>query len=313
MTTPSGDKHARGSFDARIAALATTQYGVLSRAQAVALGATHRAIEHRLANGRWTSPHRGVYRVAGVPASWHQALKAACLAWGDTAVASHRSAAALWRIAGPFTRALEITVPRGGKRGADGVTVHHPMSLDAADVTVKHGIHVTTPGRTLLDLAAVLDRPTLEEALDDATRTKLVSLARLRWMANESDGRPGIVALRALLDARDHPAASPQSVLERKLLRLVRAHGLPEPAVQHEIRERGRLIAIVDLAYRSPRVAIEADSYRWHSGRDRWEHDLARRNALTARGWRVIHVTWDDVTRRPADTARVIADALGLA
>jgi very-short-patch-repair endonuclease len=53
------------------------------------------------------------------------------------------------------------------------------------------------------------------------------------------------------------------------------------------------------FAYPQARLAIETDGYGYHSGRRRWQHDLARRNAITLLGWRVIHVTWDDLVRRP--------------
>jgi very-short-patch-repair endonuclease len=66
----------------------------------------------------------------------------------------------------------------------------------------------------------------------------------------------------------------------------------------------------VDFAYPDIRLAIEVDGYRWHAGRARWEHDLGRRNALTARGWSVIHVTSSDIERHPGKTVRVIAEAL---
>jgi very-short-patch-repair endonuclease len=75
-------------------------------------------------------------------------------------------------------------------------------------------------------------------------------------------------------------------------LRRARIDGL---VAQHEIRVRGRVVARVDFAVPAARLAIEADSYRWHSGRKNWQEDLARRNALTSLGWRVIHVTWGDL------------------
>ncbi|MGH2727495.1 MAG: endonuclease domain-containing protein [Actinomycetota bacterium] len=57
-------------------------------------------------------------------------------------------------------------------------------------------------------------------------------------------------------------------------------------------------------------LAIEVDGYRWHSGRSRWETDLARRNRLTSRGWRVLHVTAADIEHRPDELTCTIAAAL---
>jgi very-short-patch-repair endonuclease len=85
------------------------------------------------------------------------------------------------------------------------------------------------------------------------------------------------------------------------------------PIPQYGIRERGRLLARVDFAYPDIRLAIEVDGYRWHSGRAGWEHDLERRNKLTAIGWRVIHVTSSDLEHRFDNIVRVIAEAHGRA
>lgn len=114
-------------------------------------------------------------------------------------------------------------------------------------------------------------------------------------------------ALRALLEARA-PGPAPGSPLERRLLRLLRSAGLAAGAVaQHEIRDRGRLVAIADVAFPALKLALEADGYRWHAGRARWEHDLARRNRLVALGWTVLHVTAADLDQRREETVRTIA------
>jgi very-short-patch-repair endonuclease len=71
------------------------------------------------------------------------------------------------------------------------------------------------------------------------------------------------------------------------------------------------VVAVVDFAYPDRRIAIEVDGYRWHAGRRRWERDLARRNALTALGWRVLHVTAADIEQRPGDMLAIVRAALG--
>ncbi len=233
-----------------------------------------------------------------------------CLAWGLGAVVSHRAAAALWRLLGFGHGPIELTVPRNRRRTAPGTV--HQNSLPPEDVTTMEGIPVTTPARTLIDLASVAERDRVEEALDDALRRRLVSIPRLRWCLDRTarSGRPGVGVTRALIEARDPAASVPQSVFETRLLRLLKDAGLPRPELQHQVRDGGRLIAVVDFAYPEVRLAIEADGYRWHSGRARWEHDRARRNDLTLLGWRVIHVTWTDLTRRPQAVIDSIRNAL---
>ena len=116
--------------------------------------------------------------------------------------------------------------------------------------------------------------------------------------------------MRRLLEERGDTAGLPQSVLETRFLRLIKRAHLPAPVCQYGIREHGRLIAVVDFAYPDLTIAIEVDGYRWHSGRHQWQRDLARRNEITKRGWRVIHVTAHDIEQRGEATARTIAEVL---
>lgn len=110
--------------------------------------------------------------------------------------------------------------------------------------------------------------------------------------------------MRALLDAREEVV--PESVFERRLLRVLRAAGLPKPELQYEVRDGGRLVARVDFAYPDARLAIEADGFSHHSGRPAWERDRARGNVLVRLGWRVIRVTW----RMCQEDPRAVTDAI---
>ena len=311
MGSAYGAKRTRESIDARVSRLASSQYGVFSRAQAIGNGGTKSAIRRRVEAGRWQQLTPGVYRVAGSPSSWRQKLLAECMAWGDEAVASHCSAAALWMLAG-FERVtvIEITVARTRSRRNSRHVVHWLSPLTAAETTILEAIPVTTPTRTIIDIASVSSRETLEIALDDALRRRITSIPRLQWQLKESArGRPGIVILRSLIDARSGSAAIPQSVFETRVLRILKGTGLPKPELQYHIREGPKVVAIVDFAFPTLRLAIEADGYRWHSGRLRWEHDLARRNALTSMGWRVLHITWSALFDRPESVIRTIEQA----
>lgn len=298
-----GAESVQESVESRLAPLAAAQHGVFTRAHATVARATKRMIQRRVTVGRWEELFPGVFRIAGTPPSWRQSLIAACFAWGDGATSSHRAAAALWKLSGLDPGLPEVTVPRGrARRHAAGIIVHRSPPLPPGDVTRVGAIPVTTVARTLIDLASVVPREVLEEALDDALRRRLVSLARLHWRLSELSrcGRPGIVVIRSLIAARDPASAVPESVFETRLLRVMKEARLPRPTLQHRVRHDGRVVAVVDFAFPAARLAVEADGYRWHSGRVRWEHDLARRNALTSAGWRIIHVTWTDLATNPA-------------
>ena len=232
------------------------------------------------------------------------------LAWGEGAAISHRAAAAMRRLVGFEPGILELTVPRDRRRAGPGIVHRHP--LPRADVTIVQGIPVTTPARTLIDLASVAPREAIEEAMDDAMLRGMVSLLLLRRRldAIARPGRKGVAVMRLLLDSRDPSMAVPASVFERRLLRTLLGGGLPAPIPQYEIRIGGRLLGVLDFAYPEARLAIEADGHRWHGRRVRWDRDRARRNRLTLLGWRIIHVTWTDLTHDPAGVIETVRSAL---
>lgn len=150
-------------MDLRIAALAAKQHGLFTRRQALA-AAGRGLIEQRLEAGRWRRVHRGVYRLTGAPQTREQAILAACLAAGPFALASHSIAAELWRLPGFEGGPIEISVPRGRWPRLPNVVIHTSAHLTKRDGTVIGVIPVTSPARTLSDLAASVEEGRLEEA-----------------------------------------------------------------------------------------------------------------------------------------------------
>jgi very-short-patch-repair endonuclease len=276
--------------------MAASQYGVFSREQAIAKGLDRSSVHRRVAAGRWDRIHPQVFRVRGTDPTWLQALFGAWLCWGDGTAASHRTALTLWSMPGAVRELPELTVPPDRGRNHACRAIIHRSVLHATDIAAVGVIPVTTPTRTLIDIAAILPRDVVEEALDDALRRKLTTVARMRWRieALARPGRRGIGVIRALVAERAYGSV-PDSVFETRLLRKLRAAGLTDVVSQYPIRHGNRVIAVVDFAFPAERVAIEADGYKWHTGRARWKHDLSRRNALTGLGWKVDHVTWDEL------------------
>ena len=208
---------------------------------------------------------------------------------------------------------VELTVPRR-RRGA-GPGIVHRSPLAATDVEVIDGIRVTRPARTLIDVAAVVHRDVVEEALDDALRRGLVPISILRKRLDQiagGGGRRGVGVLRELIEDRTRHGV-PRSVFETRMVRTLKRSGLPAPVRQHEVTEGSRTIAVLDFAFPDRRVGIETDGYRWHSGLARWRRDQRRNNELVALGWRMVHITWDELRDQPAQVvasiARVLADA----
>lgn len=290
--------------------LAERQNGLLHRQQALAAGFTPRMIERRLEAGLWIAVHRGVYRLAGVAPSWHQRVLAACFAAGPDAVASHRSAGALWSFDGIEPGPVELTLPRTGGRTIPGTAVHRSRSLLRGACTSVEGVPVTRAPRTLIDLASRLDEPALEAALDSALRQGLVSVPYMqRCLASTgSRGRGGAGGLRSLL--ADRASTRPaESGRELRLARLLVAVGLPQPVRQYEVSEHGRVLARFDLAYPDCRIAAEFDSYRHHFGRQAWYRDQGRNNRVAALDWLVFPMTESDLRDPTRAAALEVAEA----
>ena len=262
------------------------QHGVITRGQALSAGLSPRQVEHRLCSGVWSRLLPRVYAPVELRATWHQRVMAACLWAGDGAAASHRTAAALLRLPGFAKAKIEISTPRRLRRPG---LVAYRRSLRPNDVMKVDGIPVTSVPITLLNLAAVESLDRLEVAVDDVLVRGLVTWGRLQRVFEEDmRGVAGAVPLRSVLEGYKH--AAPESPLERRFLRLLRAAGLPEPEVQYPIREGERLVARVDFAYPEIRLAMEVDGYRWHGGRRAWVRDLSRGNGIAARSWRILHI-----------------------
>lgn len=224
---------------------------------------------------------------------------------------SHRAAAGVWALASTAKRIHELSIPSERRIELPGVTIHRTQDLESVDVVVHRAIPVTTPARTLIDLAAVVPEDILEEGLDDALRRGLTSFGRLerRLCALGRRGRPGVATIRALLARRG--GATPESPLETRFLRRLRTAGLPLPVPQYEIRHGGRFVARSDFAYPDLKLAIEVDSYEHHASRARFERDRKRLNALTELGWRVVHVTWAQLCNESDELIRLIAALVG--
>ena len=192
----------RRRADGAIAAVAATQYGVFSRAQARGVGLSDRQLRYRIERGRIERLTRHTFRIVGAAESWRQRLMAACLAAGDGAAVSHRSAAALHRYDGFPPGLVEITVGQGRRDfHLAGVIVHSSSCWADEDITVVDGIPVTTPERTLVTLAATsLGGAGRERARQRRTRPHRPPLRRRRGPRRRPPTRP-----QRRRDARSDP------------------------------------------------------------------------------------------------------------
>jgi very-short-patch-repair endonuclease len=286
-----------GATEERITALAVRQHGVVTRAQLLNTGLTARMIEGRLAKGRLRPLQRGVYLVGPVEPTWVRE-RAAVLASGREAALGHRSGLSLWVLLPPAgcDDPVDVMIPAGsGGRKRPGIRYHRVARLGARERGVVDGIAVTTPIRTLLDVASRVGRADgltareLEQAVARAERNGLVTRSELWSRTAARPGkaaRPGTAVLRSLLEAEGGPALT-RSAAEDLLLAMVRSAGLPAPETNARVGSYE-----VDFLWRRAGIAVEVDGYEFHGSRRRFEADRRRDGDLLGAGITVLRLTW---------------------
>ncbi len=236
----------------------------------------------------------GVYQDAALPDTLLNRAKAAALVVSQFAVLCDRTAAWLHGVDTFEYRELDILPPletfvlRDHSRIRRAGTLGGERDLACNDVMVIHGVKVTTPVRTALDLGCGLTRREALAALDGFLRLHALSPADLRAELPRYYRRRGVIQLRELVQLADYRAESPGESWTR--LCLIDA-GLPAPELQWSIVQDGREIFRLDHAYPRARVAIEFDGEEFHDSPEQKARDEARRRWLRDHGWVVIVVT----------------------
>ena len=220
--------------DRLIGDLAGRQYGVVSRPQLLAMGIGAGAIQTRVRKHYLHRLHRGVYAVGHLALVPLAREMVAVLACGPRAAISHRSSAVVWYMLPAIDDAdIDVTVLTGKGRRA-GLQIHQTTRLSPQDIRHLRGLPVTTPSRTVIDLAECVTDRELERALHEAITRRLLNAHRLRAELVQYRGRRGISRLRKLLENAD-PLTLTRSQAEERFLALVRAAGLPAPEVNARI------------------------------------------------------------------------------
>ncbi len=179
-------------------------------------------------------------------------------------------------------------------------------SLDQAETRTRFNIPVTSPPRTLLDLATTR-RDDLDPALAEAFAKRLALRSELLSLSARHPRHRGAKQLRALGED-DRAPAHLRSEAEKRLLALVRRATLAEPEVNVRLGPY-----IIDFLWRAPRLVVEVDGYAFHSSRAAFERDRRRDADLTSRGFRVLRFTWRQIVDEPELVVARIAQALAIA
>jgi very-short-patch-repair endonuclease len=282
-----GECESRG-LDAAIAALATRQHGVISRPQLWAIGLSDDAIDRRIATRRLHPVHRGVYAVGHRRLSREGRYLAAVLASGERAVLSHCAAADLWELRATKERRIDV-IGTTHRRGDRAIRIH-AHAIGPADSTTRHGIPITTPLRTLLDIAAAVPQRELERAIRQAVYRRLTSTALLAEAVHQRAGQRGVQAMRRTLINLGEAPGLQRSDLEARFLRFLRKHNLPMPELNVEMEISGRRIE-ADCLWHEKKLIVELDGRDAHDSTPAFESDRARDLALLVAGFRVARVT----------------------
>jgi very-short-patch-repair endonuclease len=268
---------------------------MITTAQLLDAGLSERAIA-RCVGSKWLIRRfQGVYQL-GVFAGPFGAEAAALLACGPDAVISHRTAAGLWRLvarAGP----IHVSSPASVGRKRDGIRPHR-VALRDDEVITRRGIRVTSPARTLLDLAPSMPERALDRLVEEAQVQSLATRDDLLRAVAQGRSRPGVRRLAKIVGSPDEPAFT-RSEAERRLVELVREAGLPAPRTNTKVAGHE-----VDALWAAQRLVVEVDGWTYHGTREAFERDRRRDGRLLVAGYRVLRITWRQLTR---ERAKVIA------
>lgn len=292
------------AVDVRVATLATRQHGMVSTAQLRGLGMSKDGILQRVRRGRLHPYCRGVYVVGHTALTREARLWVAVLACGgpSAAVVSHRSAAAVWDLVAAPGGPVDVTTLRQSK-STRAIRVHRSRTLRPADITDHDGLPLTTPTRTLIDLADVLSPQRLERVVHRAEILRLLDAAAVQRQLDAPGRRSATI--RAALETLGVGTQVTRSVLEERMLRLVAHHRLPRPLVNFVVEGHE-----VDFFWSAARLCVETDGAGTHLTPTAFELDRERDAQLTLAGYRVVRFTWRQLRDRPQTVAATIRGLL---
>lgn len=284
--------------------IADGQHGVVSHTQLVVAGLGRKAIFNSLKAGRLRPMFRGVYAVGHFALTWKGWWQAALLACGDDAVLSHRTATQLWRMRPGELFPISVIVRGRAGRKHNRINSYR-MSLERSEWMRFDGLRVTTPGRTLVDMAGELGPRQLRELVERAQDLHRFDATEIRAVLANHPRRPGVRALLDFVQLLGPDAYGARSHLERLFIPLVRRARLPRPEVNEMVEGARR-----DFVWRAQRLVVEVDGYAYHSSRRAIRTDRGRDRRLLTAGWRPARFTFEDVAFEPAATAEELTSLL---
>jgi hypothetical protein len=198
-----------------------------------------------------------VYAVGWPQLTQERRWMAGVLACGPNAVLSHRSAGVLWGIIAKEGAAIDVSVRQAREIRRPGVHARGRPTLRPTDLTRRNWIPVTTPARTMVDMATQLGRSELERAINDADKRDVIHVGPLRSALDSYAGVPGVRPLRTLIDRLTFRLSD--SELEVRFRPIAIAAGLPQPLSKQWVNDFE-----VDFYWPELGLVVETDGARFH-------------------------------------------------
>lgn len=292
--------------DVEVARIAAGQSGIVATRQLRACGIEREAVTLRVRRGHLHAVFHGVYSAGHSALTRMGLFTAAVLACGDGAILGHHAAAAYHRLRHwDELDDVEVIVPRSAGRRIDGIRAHRSR-VDPCDVWRRGGILITSPARTILDLAATTPARPLRRLVRQALAEGRVSIRQLADVADRHCGHRGVATLRRLIADGYVPT---RSELEDRALDLILQAAIPKPEINPLLQLDGRPIR-PDMFWRELGVVIELDGARWHDDPLTRQDDAEKQAILEAHGLRVLRITWRQLVDHPRRTIARIRAAL---
>jgi hypothetical protein len=264
-----------------------------TRAEALAAGLTDVELRSR----RFQRLFHGLYIRTGSKIGVHAMAAAALHICPPGSFASHETAAALWGAAVSDLNEVHVSVPKGSSRSERRGIVAHRATTDQ-NPRLHRGLLVSEPTRVFLELAAArTDLVDLVAVGDSLVRRKRTTPEELVVAAGGYTGKGSRLARRAASYVR----SGVDSPTESRLRMLIVLGGLPEPQVNHILRERnGEWSSRLDLCYSALKLVVEYDGRHHAEVRANWLSDIKRRETLERDGWRFVIVTSEGLYEAPS-------------
>jgi hypothetical protein len=294
-------------IDPQVLRDAERQHGVFTTSQARAAGIDHQRESRLVADGRWESLGLGLLRVVGSPQTWRQALWLGVLEAPPGSAVSHWAMAQLHGLPERWRRdEVHVLALHDLDHRARHSNLHQTRSLPAAHVTEVDGIPGTTIARTIFDLARTESAEWIGILLDAGLHRCGMTVEEMvdTTLDLAKRGRTGTRKMRFLVSERMGLDYVPtESVLEAEFVNLCSAYSLPVPERQVLLGDDEDVIGRVDFFYRAGLV-IELDGRAYHAGLIQQRDDAERDRRFKAIGIDTLRLTWFEVVRDPANTAR---------